>query len=283
MILVSRPFFDEKSVLKDTGMTDHSVRQTATDTQKTGPSMTTRIVVLLLAVILFSGFCGLGYWQVERRAWKLDLIERIDARVHGDAIEAPGRDDWANVSRTRDEYRKVKVTGTYRNDLESQVYTATDYGAGYWVMTPLMRNDGSIVMINRGFVPTDHRDPETRLGGMVEGEVTITGLLRMDEPVGTFMRDNVPQDDRWYSRDVRAMAIKRGLDGNDVAPYFIDGDGADNRAKLPVGGLTKISFANNHVTYALTWFGLAGLSILAAWIVLRPRRRKPDGSDADED
>ncbi|WP_430474726.1 SURF1 family protein [Thalassospira lucentensis] len=263
-------------------MTDHSVRQTATDTQKTGPSMTTRIVVLLLAIILFSGFCGLGYWQVERRAWKLDLIERIDARVHGDAIEAPGRDDWANVSRARDEYRKVMVTGTFRNDLESQVYTATDYGAGYWVMTPLVRGDGSIVMINRGFVPTDHRDPDTRRDGMVEGEVTITGLLRMDEPVGTFMRDNVPQDDRWYSRDVRAMAIKRGVDANDVAPYFIDGDGARHPAKLPVGGLTKINFANNHVTYALTWFGLAILTLVGAWLVLRHRKGDDDDTDLDE-
>ncbi len=264
-------------------MTENRLSDPQQGQVKTGPSMATRVVVLFLAAILVSGFCALGYWQVERRAWKLDLIERIDARVHGDAVSAPARDDWANVSRARDEYRKVTVTGTFRNDLESHVYTATDYGAGYWVMTPLVRIDGSIVMINRGFVPTDRRAPDTRRDGMINGDVTVTGLLRIDEPVGTFIRDNVPSDDRWYSRDVRAMAIKRGLDANDVAPYFIDGDGANNPAKLPVGGLTKIKFPNNHVTYALTWFGLAGLSIVAAWIVLRLRRRKHDDDDRDLD
>ncbi len=264
-------------LLKDIGMTDHSVPETAADTHKTGPSMKTRIVVLVLAAALFSGFCALGYWQVERRAWKLDLIERVDARVHGDAVTAPMRDDWENVSRARDEYRKVSVTGTYRHDLESQVYTATDYGAGYWVMTPLLRGDGTIIMINRGFVPIEQRSPDTRPNGMVEGEVTVTGLLRINEPVGTFMRDNVPEDNRWYSRDVHAMAAKRGLNATNVAPYFIDGDGAENPTKLPLGGLTKIRFPNNHLSYALTWFGMALLTLVAAWIVLRPRKHAGSG------
>ena len=97
---------------------------------KKGPTTTTKIVVVLLAAILFSGFCALGYWQIERRAWKLDLIERVDARVHGDAVAAPTRDDWDNISRARDEYRKVTVTGTYRNDLETQVYTRPTMGQG---------------------------------------------------------------------------------------------------------------------------------------------------------
>jgi surfeit locus 1 family protein len=255
-------------------MSDDRVSVPATDGLKKRPSTKTRIVVLMLAAILFSGFSALGYWQVERRAWKLDLIERVDARVHGEAVAAPARDDWQNVSRARDEYRKVTVTGTYRNDLETQVYTATDYGAGYWVLTPLMRDDGTIVMINRGFVPTDKRDPNTRADGMVAGEVTVTGLLRIDEPVGTFMRDNVPSEERWYSRDVQAMATKRGLDATSVAPYFIDGDGVENPGQLPLGGLTKIRFPNNHLVYALTWFGMALLTLVAAWIVLRPRKHE---------
>lgn len=264
-------------------MTDENAFAPANDPVKTGPSVTTRIVVLMLAAILFSGFSALGYWQVERRAWKLDLIERIDNRVHGDAVIAPTRDDWPNVTRARDEYRKVEVTGTYRHDLESQVYTATDYGAGYWVMTPLERDDGTVIMINRGFVPTEQRDPDTRPEGMMDGDVTVTGLLRINEPEGTFMRDNVPAEERWYSRDVHAMAEKRGLDPRDVAPYFIDGNGAENSAKLPLGGLTKIRFPNNHLTYALTWFGMAILTLVAAWIVLRPRRRNVHDTDEYDD
>ena len=262
-------------------MTQNRLSETPQDTAKTGPSMITRCVVVGLAVILFSGFCGLGYWQVERRAWKLDLIERADGRVHGDPVTAPDQADWENVTRDRDEYRKVTLLGTYRNDLENHVYAATDYGAGYWVITPMERVDGTIIMINRGFVPTDRRDPATRADGMIDGQTRVTGLLRMDEPGGTFMRDNEPQEDRWYSRDVRAMAIKRGFDPDRVAPYFIDADGANNPENLPVGGLTKISFPNNHLSYALTWFGMAALTLVGAWLVLR--HRKNDGDDMDLD
>ena len=249
---------------------------------KKGPSKTTRIVVVLLAAILFAGFCGLGYWQVERRAWKLDLIERVDARVHGDAVTAPDASDWENVTRARDEYRKVTLLGTYRNDLETQVYAATDYGAGYWVITPMERVDGTIIMINRGFVPTDRRDPDNRPETMIDGQTRVTGLLRMDEPVGTFMRDNVPEEDRWYSRDVKAIAIKQGLSPDRVAPYFIDADGKNNPDTLPVGGLTKINFPNNHLMYALTWFGMAALTLVGAWLVLRHRKSDDDDMELDD-
>lgn len=248
-----------------------------------GPSIRTRIVVCILAAILFSGFAALGVWQVERRAWKLDLIERVDARVHGDPLTAPDRADWENVTRERDEYRKVTLLGRYRNDLESHVYAATDYGAGYWVMTPFERVDGTIIMINRGFVPTNRREPDSRADGLVSGDTRVTGLLRMDEPGGTFIRDNVPDEDRWYSRDVRAMAAKRGLSPDDVAPYFIDANESNNPRKLPVGGLTRISFPNNHLMYAITWFGMAALTLVAAWIVLRRRRNKDDGDDIDDE
>ncbi|MCC9626032.1 SURF1 family protein [Thalassospira sp. MA62] len=243
-------------------------------------STTTRALVVIIAAVLFAGFCGLGYWQVERRAWKLDLIERVDARVHADPVSAPDKADWPKVTRARDEYLNVTMLGHYLNDRESQVYTATDYGAGYWVVTPFERVDGTIVMVNRGFVPTEKRDPSTREDAMIEGQTRVTGLLRMDEPEGTFIRANVPEEERWYSRDVRALAKKRGLDPANTAPYFIDADGDNNPYKLPIGGLTRIQFPNNHLSYALTWFAMAILTIVGAWIVLRPRRAKDESDEA---
>lgn len=266
--------------MKDRDMTKNTLSETPQETPANDMSTVARLVVLILTAILFSGFCGLGYWQLERRAWKHDQIERVDARVHGDAVTAPDRADWENVTRERDEYRKVMLLGRYRNDLETHVYAATDYGAGYWVMTPMERVDGTIIMINRGFVPTDHRDPQTRPEGMLSGQTRVTGLLRIDEPGGTFIRDNVPEQDRWYSRDVRAMAVKRGLNPDDVAPYFIDADGRENPARLPIGGLTRIHFPDNHLSYALTWFGMAALTLVCAWLVLR--RRKDDGTRDDD-
>jgi surfeit locus 1 family protein len=213
--------------------------------------------VLVLALL------ALGTWQVERRAWKLDLIERVDQRVAATPIAPPGPADWPGISAAADEYRHVSVAGTFLNDRETQVFASTDRGTGYWVVTPLRTADGTVVLVNRGFVPTDRRDPATRPAGQVAGPVTVTGLLRLTEPKGGFLRSNDPTAERWYSRDVAAIAAARGLAG--TASYFIDADATPNPGGLPVGGLTVISFPNNHLVYAITWYGLA---VLLGWAVL---------------
>jgi surfeit locus 1 family protein len=103
-------------------------------------------------------------------------------------------------------------------------------------------------------------------------ETTVTGLLRINEPKGTLLRSNVPAEERWYSRDVTAIAAARGL--QNVAPYFIDADDTKNPGDLPVGGLTQIVFPNNHLVYAITWYGLAVMTFgLAAYLVYFDRQR----------
>jgi surfeit locus 1 family protein len=197
---------------------------------------------------------GLGTWQVERRAWKLDLIARTDARVHAAPVPAPGPSEWPGIGRD-DAYRHVRLSGRFLNDRETLVQAVTDYGAGFWVVTPLRRDDGTTVLINRGFVPGDRKDPSSREAGQIAGPVEVVGLLRPSEPGGAFLRSNDPAGNRWYSRDVAAIATARGL--SDVAPYFVDADAAPNPGGLPVGGLTVVSFPNNHLVYAITWYGLA--------------------------
>jgi surfeit locus 1 family protein len=225
-------------------------------------------LLLLLTALLI----GLGTWQVQRLHWKLDLIARVDARVHAPAQPAPGPSEWASVNADGYEYRHVTLSGTFLNDSEAQVYASTDLGPGYWVMTPLKAADGTITMINRGFVPTDHRDPKTRAAGEPSGQVSVVGLLRMNEPKGTLLRSNVPADERWYSRDVDAIAAKRGL--GTVAPYFIDADATANPGGLPVGGLTQIVFPNSHLVYAITWYCLAAMTLgLAGYLVYSERNR----------
>ena len=224
-----------------------------------------------LVVVLCAVF-ALGVWQVERRAWKLDLIARVDQRIHAEPLAAPARADWGNITKENDEYRRVTAEGALQNDKESLVYAATTLGAGYWVITPLTLADGTSVMINRGFVPTDKRDVNTRLEGQVSGPVKITGLLRLNEPGGTFIKSNDPANDRWYSRDVEAMAAKRGV--TDIAPYFIDADATANPGGFPVGGLTQVSFPNNHLQYALTWFALAAMVAGLLVFVLRSELRR---------
>ncbi|PDT35740.1 hypothetical protein CO671_15655 [Rhizobium sp. M10] len=221
------------------------------------------VCLALLAAALF----GLGSWQVQRLGWKRDLIARIDQRVHAAPVPAPARADWDKVNAADDEYRRVAVAGTLANDKETLVYASTVLGPGYWVMTPLSLADGTDILINRGFVPIERRDPATRREGQPAGSVEITGLVRMTEPKGSLLQSNDVAADRWYSRDVAAIAQKRGLDA--VAPYFIDADATANPGGLPVGGLTVIHFPNNHLLYAITWYGLAAMALALLVFILR--------------
>jgi surfeit locus 1 family protein len=214
------------------------------------------------------GFTALGVWQIERRAWKLDLIARVDARIHAPAVALPARADWTSVNARDDAYRHVRVTGSFLYDRGVLVQAVTEQGAGYWVLTPLRTTEG-IVLVNRGFVPPERRDPASH--GARQGPVTVTGLLRMSEPGGAFLRANDPAAGRWYSRDVAAIARARRL--GKVAPFFIDADATPNPGGYPVGGLTVVAFPNNHLVYALTWFGLAALSAWGAALILRKARR----------
>lgn len=213
---------------------------------------------LWLAVLSLTAFVtliALGVWQIERRAWKLALIDRVEQRVHAPAVPIPSPTSWPTVSAANDEYRHVSVTGRFLHDRETLVQAVTEEGPGYWVLTPLKRDDGTEVLVNRGFVPSERRDASTRQSGNREGPVEITGLLRITEPKGGFLRNNVPQHNRWYSRDVAAIAAARGL--HEVAPFFVDADAGSQIAGGPIGGLTVVRFPNNHLIYALTWFALA--------------------------
>ena len=211
------------------------------------------LTVLSLAAIAL--LIALGVWQIERRAWKLALIDRVEQRVHAPAQPVPSPAAWPTVSAANDEYRHVSVSGRFMHDRETLVQAVTEEGPGYWVLTPLQRSDGTLVLVNRGFVPSERRDASTRRDGNPQGPVEITGLLRVTEPKGGFLRTNVPEHNRWYSRDVAAIAAARGLDH--VVPFFVDADAGSQSGGGPIGGLTVISFPNNHLIYALTWFALA--------------------------
>jgi len=212
------------------------------------------------------GLIALGAWQLERRTWKLALIDRVDQRIHASAQSIPAPAAWLAVNAASDEYRHVTVTGHFVYDRETLVQAVTDDGRGFWVLTPLRTTDGNVVLVNRGFVPPERREPATRRDGDT-GAVTVTGLLRMTEPKGAFLRTNDPSANRWYSRDVAAIAAARGL--APVAPFFIDADATLNPGGYPIGGLTVITFANNHLIYALTWFALAFMLASACLSIVR--------------
>lgn len=226
-------------------------------------SARTRAVLAGIALLIAAGFIALGIWQIERRTWKHALIEAVETRIHAAPVAALGPAQWAGITAERDAYRRVRATGHFLRDRETLVQAVTDRGSGFWVVTPLQTRD-FIVLVNRGFVPSRAARP------IVAGDLTIIGLLRVTEPSGGFLRSNDPAGNRWYSRDVVAIAAAKGL--HNVAPYFIDADAASNAADQPIGGLTVVRFNDHHLIYAITWFGLSGMSLWGAWQVLRTRK-----------
>lgn len=220
-----------------------------------------RWLLAALAGLLALGFASLGWWQVERRVWKLDLIARVESRIHAPARPLPPRAAWPGINERDHAYLRVRASGVLLHDREALVQALTERGPGFWVLTPLRTGEG-VVLVNRGFVPPERRDPATRPAP--RKPVTITGLLRITEPGGGVLRANDPGANRWYSRDTVAIARARGL--GVVAPFFID---ADATGGYPLGGMTVVRFRNTHLVYALTWFALAGLGLFAGYMLLR--------------
>jgi surfeit locus 1 family protein len=227
------------------------------------------LLLVVLAALGVVALTALGVWQLERRTWKLALIDRVEQRLHAAPQPMPAPASWHAITASSDEYRRVAVTGHFLNERETLVAAVTDYGRGFWVLTPLQTTDGATVLVNRGFVPPERRDPSTRREGNPPRTVSVTGLLRITEPKGAFLHANDPATNRWYSRDVAAIATARGLP--QVAPFFIDADSSPNPDGYPIGGLTVVRFPNNHLIYALTWFAMAFMLAAALLRAMRVR------------
>lgn len=219
------------------------------------------IVATLVALLLVTGLSALGLWQVQRMHWKHALVDQIESRVGAAPVPAPA------TAGDSDAYRRAFAQGRFLHDRAVLVQASTARGAGYWVMTPFATEGGFTLLVNRGFVPAERKSGYDRPEGMVR----VTGLLRVSEPGGGFLRENDPGSGRWYSRDIAAIARAQRLEGP-VAPYFVDAQ-AGTAGAYPVGGLTVLTFPDNHLGYAITWFVLAAM-VAAAYIRVMIEERK---------
>ena len=204
---------------------------------------------------------GLGTWQVQRLAWKEAMIERAQTNRTAEPIPYDGLFPLEETGEDL-EYLPVTVTGRFLHDREVYYFATYEGGAtGRFVYTPLERADGSIVWVNRGFVLQEDVDPARRADGQIEGVIEVRGLSRMApaEKPNSLFPDNEPQNRLFFWKDRDAMTEAAGLDPTQVLPFFVDAarDGPHAAPRLPVGGVTRIEFPNNHLQYAVTWYGLA--------------------------
>lgn len=234
------------------------------------PWLLTLATAISLAILL-----ALGTWQVERLAWKEGLTATIESRVGAQPVPLADAEKIAPVDL---EYQPVTASGAFRHDLEQFFFATHEGQSGWFVYTPLDLDDGRVIFVNRGFVPYDRKDPATRLEGQIQGRVTVTGLARaaLAAKPSSLLPDNDLAKNIFYWKDLAAMTGNAGLDPAKVVPFFIDQTKSDIPGGYPVGGVTIVDLPNNHLQYAVTWYGLAlALAGVYAAMLLRRWRGPP--------
>jgi surfeit locus 1 family protein len=209
------------------------------------------IAVAIMTAILI----GLGVWQVDRLHWKLDLIATMDRKMHAAPVAVDGAGApfaWL----PQNDYARVSLEGRFDNTKEAYVFTTGPGGSPvYHVLTPFMTAAGHTYLVDRGMVPMEERDPASRAEGQIEGDTHIVGIWRTPDAPGEFTPAPDLAHRVWYARDVKAMAAADHVEF--TAPVVIEADATPNPGGWPQGGQTVVDLPNNHLSYAITWFGLA--------------------------
>ena len=248
-------------VINNTGMTT-----TRREALRFRPKLRATVIALPAFLVLVA----LGAWQVQRLAWKTELIALIEARLAAPAAPLP-----AGLLRPGDvsgfEFRRVTVAGTLLHDREIYLVATRRGKFGFHVITPLRRTGGGFVLVDRGWVPAEARDPPRRAAGQIGGAVTIEGLVRAPEEPRWLTPDNDPAKNYWFWRDVPAMAAFAGVD---APPLIVEAGPAANPGGLPIGRAFRFDIPNDHLQYAIIWFLLA--AALAVIYVLSQRSPVPE-------
>jgi surfeit locus 1 family protein len=213
---------------------------------------------------------GLGSWQVQRLHWKEGLIAERQAGLAApvtswiEAADRPGELHWHRVS----------AEGRFLHDRELLLAARSMNGnPGYHIVTPFEVEDGTLLLVDRGWVPLDRKEPQARPEGQVEGLRAVSGILRPGHRPSWLTPENQPEENFWFWVDVPAMAHAAGLEGHAVTEAYLEVDAAPNPGGFPIGGQTRTDLPNDHLQYAITWYALA----LALSVIYILYHRAPDG------
>lgn len=210
----------------------------------------------------------LGIWQLERREWKRDILNRMAANQAAAPISL---DELLKGDPLRHEYGRVTVAGTFEHGKEFHLAARSlKNKVGLQVVTPLKVDDGRVVLFDRGWIPSEKKEPSKRAEGQVAGRVELTGIVRRSQIKGRFVPDNAPDKNVWFQVDVPLMRQLAGAPPDArLDRFFLDADAAPNPGGAPVGGQTRLDIPNDHMQYALTWFllalALAGVYLAYHW------------------
>ena len=236
----------------------------------------------LLSLLGVAILCTLGAWQIARMSEKRVFIDRLSAQAAGAPASMPASTGWAALDPATLDLTRVTAQGSFIDGPFAGVRTTIASGApgtrqlsgfGRWIFQGFRLADGGVVLVNRGFVP------ESRLGEIkpASGPATVTGFLRAPEPRGSFTPSDLPAQREFYTRDPAAIAASLGL--GPAAPFYLEAERQGDGLTPPAGVDAKELIAripDNHLSYALTWFGLAATLIGVFAVFAWQGRRKAD-------
>jgi len=240
------------------------------------PAFWPTLVSLPILVLSLS----LGFWQMERREWKRDILDRI---ATNQAAAPMTLDQLLSGDPLRHEYGRVKVSGTFEHGREFFLAARSlENKVGLQVIVPLKTDDGRVVLFDRGWVPD--RAAATQAAAQSSGRVELTGLVRRSQTRARFAPENVPEKNVWFQADVPLMRKMAGAAPDPrLDRFFLEADATPNPGGVPVGGQTRLEIPNDHLQYALTWFlialALAGVYLAYHWengrLEINGRRKAP--------
>jgi cytochrome oxidase assembly protein ShyY1 len=232
--------------------------------------------LLTLALLI-----GLGVWQLQRRVEKHALIAQLTERPAAAPGALPSPAQWSTLTPAGDEFRRVRFSATYESGPDAMVYSSGSAirddvsGPGTWAFLPARLGSGGTVVVNTGFVQNtmQDRDQQDRaVTPLVTGQpVTMTGYIRFPESAGALTPAENLAKRLWFTRD--HVAVARALGWGEVAPFYIDLEQPVPESGIPKPGPLQVHLKDDHLQYAITWFGLACVVLIAFGVWLRGQRR----------
>ncbi|KAJ2058870.1 surf-like protein [Coemansia sp. S146] len=217
---------------------------------------------------------GLGTWQIQRLKWKMALLDDVNDRMHRRPVALPLRVTAEEIN--RNEYRRVIVYGVYDHANEMLVGPRSyESEPGFVVVTPLVREDGSRVLVNRGWIKRELQDPKLRPESQITEPVTVVAFVRCSPGKNSFMPESDPDSNHWFNLDLELMAKHTG--SQEVLLEVIQPESAaavilDARNGIPLGAPSLVDIKNNHLQYTLTWYAMSAITGTMLYISLRKPR-----------
>ena len=238
----------------------------------------------IITLVMLGTLIGLGVWQLHRKDEKRALIAALDERLAETPIQLPAAAEWTTLTQARDEFRRVRFSAALDPSNDAMVYSsgsairADISGPGTWAFVPAKLAGGATVVVNLGFVQNtlqDRAQQDRAVATLASGPQTLTGYIRFPERAGWLTPADNLQKRLWFTRDHMAMAgtLGWGQPTGNVAPFYVDLEQPVPASGVPKPGPLSVNLKDNHLQYAITWFGLAAAVVIAFGFWMRGHRK----------